>query len=267
MVPTYTYYGGDAGVGREIATIGGVALDLDATVHAVSVPILYQSPLELFGGHYAAGLILPYVDVETTGTLTIGELPPLKRRDTARGLGDIAVMPFIVGWVKGDWKYDARLVVYTPTGDYDKDSLANVGKNYWTVEPVFSLSYLGSKTGRQFTAFAGLDFNGTNSDTDYTTGTQFHLDVTLAQHFPLGKGLAGIGANAFYYEQLGGDSGSGAILGDFKGRTMGIGPTLSYVTKISDRTDLVTELKWLPELDVKHRLEGDYVWLKVVFLF
>jgi hypothetical protein len=30
---------------------------------------------------------------------------------------------------------------------------------------------------------------------------------------------------------------------------------------------MITELKWLPELDVKDRLEGDYVWLKVVFLF
>jgi len=45
-----------------------------------------------------------------------------------------------------------------------------------------------------------------------------------------------VGANFFYYQQVSGDSGSGAILGDFKGRTVGIGPVLSYITKAWGKT-------------------------------
>jgi len=29
----------------------------------------------------------------------------------------------------------------------------------------------------------------------------------------------------------------------------------------------VAELKWLTEVDTKKRLEGDYLWLKVVYKF
>jgi hypothetical protein len=30
---------------------------------------------------------------------------------------------------------------------------------------------------------------------------------------------------------------------------------------------LVTELGWLPELETKNRLKGDYIWLKIVYQF
>ena len=114
--------------------------------------------------------------------------------------------------------------------------------------------------------YTGVDFNTKNQDMDYTSGTSLHLDLTVAQHLPLGKGFIGIGANGFYYEQLSGDSGSDALLGDFKGRTMGVGPVLSYVRPMG-KTQLLAELKWLPELDVDKRMKGDFVWLKLGFLF
>ena len=78
--------------------------------------------------------------------------------------------------------------------------------------------------------------------TDYQSGTQFHLDFTAGEHLPLLGGIIGIGANVFYYQQISGDSGSGARLGDFKGRTVGIGPVLSCATKIWGK-DLVAEVK------------------------
>jgi hypothetical protein len=30
---------------------------------------------------------------------------------------------------------------------------------------------------------------------------------------------------------------------------------------------LVLELKWLAELETKNRLQGDYIWLKLVYSF
>ena len=111
-----------------------------------------------------------------------------------------------------------------------------------------------------------MDFNTKNTDTEYRSGTQFHLDFTVAEHLPLLGGVIGIGANGFYYQQITGDSGSGARLGDFKGRTLGIGPVLSYMTKIWNK-DLAAEVKWLPEIDVKKRLKGDSIWFKLGMVF
>ena len=265
-VPTFLNYQGDASANREIPVIGGVALNLDATVYAANLPLIYQTPLGFLGGHYAAGAVIPYVWVETTGRLTIGNQTG-QRRDTADGIGDIALLPFMLGWTNGDLKYDMRLFVYAPTGEYDEDDLANVGKNYWTFEPMVTLSYISSKIGLEVSAFAGVDFNTRNDATDYQTGDQFHIDVTVAEHLPLGElGVFGFGVNAFFYQQITGDSGSGAVLGDFEGRTVGVGPVISYITKLG-KTDLSAEVKWLPELDVQHRLKGDYVWFKLAVLF
>jgi hypothetical protein len=80
-------------------------------------------------------------------------------------------------------------------------------------------------------------------------------------------GFRGEGAEAFYFQQITGDSGPGAVLGDFKGRTAGLGPVAGYIHPLSKTESLVFELKWLPELDTKNRLDGDYIWLKMVYKF
>jgi hypothetical protein len=33
------------------------------------------------------------------------------------------------------------------------------------------------------------------------------------------------------------------------------------------KKDLVAEVKWLPEIEVKNRVKGDYVWFKLGMLF
>jgi hypothetical protein len=96
----------------------------------------------------------------------------------------------------------------------------------------------------------------------------FHIDATVAQHLPLAKaGVIGVGANGFYYQQISDDSGRlTEKLGGFKGRTVGVGPVVSYITKLGT-TDFVTEVKWLPELDVANRIKGDIVWFKLGLAF
>jgi hypothetical protein len=194
--------------------------------------------------------------------------PPVNIRDTANGIGDIMLMPFMLGWTNlmKDFKLDARLSIYAPTGDYEQGQIANVGKNYWTFEPGIMASWLSTKIGTEISLYTGVDFNTENEDANYTSGTTLHFDLTVAQHLPLWGGFVGVGANAFYYDQISGDSGSGARLGDFEGRTIGVGPVLSYVHHVG-KAELLAELKWLPELDTNNRLEGDIVWFKVGLLF
>jgi hypothetical protein len=181
-------------------------------------------------------------------------------------LGDIELLPVMLGWTNGDFKVGGNFGVYAPTGVYEKGRLANTGRNYWTFEPGLNFSWVSSKIGTEVTLFTGLDFNTKNTDTDYQSGTSYHLDGTIAQHLPLFGGFLGAGANGFYYQQISADSGSGATLGDFKGMTAGVGPLVNYVHKIG-KHDLFVEAKWLPELGTEKRTRGDFVWVKAGFAF
>ncbi|MEI7901944.1 MAG: transporter [bacterium] len=269
-VNQFVYYGGDVSGSTKIPIGRNIVSDVKATSYADIHALVYQSAYEILGGRYAAVAAIPFarLDIDVSGAITGPRGRTLKGgvSDRAEGLGDIYAAPFILVWKKGDITYDTRLGVYAPTGEYDKYQLANLGKNYWTLEPSVSMCYLGSKNGIEVSTFAGVDFNTENQDTDYQTGEQAHADMTVAQHLPLGKGFAGVGANGFYYQQINGDSGPGAKLGGFEGQTAGVGPVVSYITKIGDH-NLLFELKWLRELETENRLEGDYVWVKAAVSF
>jgi hypothetical protein len=182
-------------------------------------------------------------------------------------LGDIVVMPLMLNYrANPDFNVNFRIGAYAPTGRYEVGRLANTGKNFWTIEPTLGLMYFGQKNGIEASLFLGADYNWENPDTDYQSGTQVHVDGTLAQHFPVGNGLWGVGVNAFWYEQVSADSGSGARFGDFEARTAGLGPVISYATKIADN-DVIAELKWLHEMETRKRLQGDYLWFKLLVKF
>jgi hypothetical protein len=271
VVNYFTYYTGDAGGSRSLPLGGNLAANAKATAYVDTVAVIYETPVRLLGGNYAPGLAIPFGSMTVEGDITAagprGRERSGQARDTSSGLGDITLYPFMLGWTNGpDLKYDVRLGVYAPSGEYEKGALANLGKNFWTFEPALSISWLSSKIGTEVTLFAGMDFNTENTATDYETGIQLHLDGTVAQHLPLFGGFVGVGANGFYYQQITGDSGSGAVLGSFEGRTVGVGPVLSYMHKIGKST-LAAELKWLPELDVDHRMKGDWIWFKLAFIF
>jgi len=255
------FYQGSAGKGRPLELGGLVAINVSATIVGdISLP-LYQSPWELLGGKYATGIAIPYLWMDVKGSVQAG---PLSRNahDTASGISDVEFFPLMLVWNAGDLKWGTNFGIYAPTGGFTTGKLANTGKNYWTFEPGLNARYLGSTNGLELTGFAGFDVNTKNNATSYQSGSQFHLDVTAAQHLPLFGGLAGVGANLFYYQQISGDSGSGALLGSFAGMTVGMGPVLSFVYKLG-AVNLGAEAKWLPELDTTNRMKGNIAWLKL----
>jgi hypothetical protein len=65
----------------------------------------------------------------------------------------------------------------------------------------------------------GYNYNTENTDTDYQTGQEVHVDVMVNRF--LSETLA-IGIHGFYLQQVTGDSGDGAILGSFKGEAAGV---------------------------------------------
>ena len=213
---------------------------------------------------------IPWLSMEVSADVT-EDLPvgpqQLRLKDKETGLGDIILMPVMFNYkASKDLNANFRLSVYAPSGSYKKGRLANTGKNFWTFEPAAAVIYLGQKNGIEASAFLGVDFNTENDDTEYKSGKQAHFDATLAQHFSLWGGLAGAGATGYIYRQLNGDSGKGANLGNFKARAHGIGPVISYVSKVGGK-DVLAESKWLHEFDNRNRVEGDTIFFKMMAKF
>lgn len=265
----FTFYDGSAGASQDLEFGGRVVANVKGTIYADSSIFLYQPPWKLLGAQLGALVVVPYVwlDVKANATLSAtGVNLRREARGTDNGFGDVQIIPFMLGWKRGDLKWQTYFSVYAPTGDFEKGALANIGKNYWTFEPAAAVSFLSSTYGLEATLFTGFDFNTENGATDYQSGDQFHLDGTVAQHLPLLGGFVGAGANGFFYQQITGDGGSGARLGSFEGMTTGVGPVLSYVYQIGD-LDVAAEAKWLPEIATTNRLNGNIVWCKLAFSF
>ncbi len=95
--------------------------------------------------------------------------------------------------------------------------------------------------------------------TDYRTGTEFHVEFAAVQHFS--KNFA-IGVAGFHYQHVTGDSGAGAVLGDFKGRVTSLGPVATCNFNVG-KIPVSTQLVWMHDLDVKNRLKGDLTVLTI----
>lgn len=243
------------------------ASNVDVSSQAIALTMLYRPQIDLgTNWSYAFSATIPFVDMKVTADVT-GLENDFAKTDTAQGLGDIVLMPLMLNQnINDDLNINYRVALYAPTGNYEVGSLANTGKNFWTVEPTIAAVYLGQKNGIEASLFAGVDFNQENDDTDYKSGIQAHLEGTLAQHFPLWGGLASGGISGFYYNQITGDSGDGANFGDFKARSVGAGPVMSFVKKAGD-SDILAELKWLHEFSTAKRVQGDTIFLKVMAKF
>ena len=241
------------------------ALGLEVDMDAMILGGFYTFEEQVLGAHYSIGAMLPYIWMSAEGSIetVTGER---RVRDSEQGFGDLTLIPAMLAWKDGSWQYDLGLMLYAPTGEYEAGRLANPGLNYWGINPVGGVAYNNPETGFNAALHGGFMFNTENPDTDYESGTLMHLDASVQQLLPAGKGFLSLGLVGFWLEQVSADSGQRPILGDFKGRTAGIGPVVGYLLPMGEE-NLVAELNWLPELETKNRVEGDYVWLKLVYQF
>ena len=139
----------------------------------------------------------------------------------------------------------------------------NLGLNYYSFETDLAVTYFNQDNGRDLSILLGYIYNTENEDTDYHSGQEIHLDYMLNQW--VSESVA-IGIHGFFYRQITGDSGSGAILGDFKGRLSGIGPALFWQKKMMG-LDIMTGFRWLHEFSGKNRFEGDHFCFTVSTFF
>ncbi len=241
---------------------GNLVGNVNARSNVLGLTVLWSPRLDhgIEKLHWSVTATIPILNMDLSGNIA-----HIHRRNDRTALGDIVFSPLMVNYdASKDLNINFRLNFYAPTGSYEVGRIVNNGKNFWTAEPILGFMYLGQTNGIEASLFLGADFNWENPDTNYQSGTQVHLDGTLAQHFPFMGGLAGAGVGAYWYDQVTGDSGRGANLGDFKAEAAGVGPVLSWADKTGA---YVGEIKYIMDFHNEKRLSGDTVWLKLVAKF
>lgn len=120
------------------------------------------------------------------------------KSDGVTDFGDPALAASI-GWKHRDGELFRAWSLYTslfiPVGSYELGRIANIGANRWGLD-LGTASTMGNfKKGREFSGVLGVTLNGENPDTDYSSGTELHLELTYKQHLPMGlsAGIEGQG--------------------------------------------------------------------------
>jgi hypothetical protein len=163
----------------------------------------------------------------------------------------------------GNFHFKLAETIIAPTGQYSVNKVVNLGRNYWSFDTIAATTWFDPDKGLAFSIQPGLMINTKNSDTDYRTGTEFHLDLTLNQF--LSEGLA-VGIRGYWYQQISGDSGAGALLGDYKGESLSAGPGFVWIPKFG-AGKLTVLGKWLHDFSATNRFESDYLTLTASWKF
>ncbi len=243
--------------GRQTFGLTAFALyEYVAASYAFSQPIL-GGRLQLAAAAPVVGTTNVTISLETRrfGTFSSGA------SDT--GFGDMLLTPFAFYWTFGEFNVKLAQWVVAPTGRYNVNSPINVGRNYWAFDTQLGITWFHKATGTELTVLPGLMLNTTNQATDYKSGNEFHLDF-MANQF-LAPNFA-IGLQGYWYKQIDGDSGSGAVLGPFMGESFGLGPAILWMPEaLNGRAAIV--LKWLHDISNTNRLNGDWGQVAISYRF
>ena len=240
-------------------------LNLDADAELTAPLLLWVASEKVLGGNVGLGALLPYgrkavdVDIDALATLT---LPLLNRTleanrrfhfdQSTTDIGDPALNA-LIGWHEGNWHWNLNTLLNVPIGPWSNSSITNLSLHRWALDATAAVTWLDPKIGWELSSAAGFTFNGENPDTDYTTGTEFHVEWALVKHFS--KTFA-LGFAGYHYDQITGDSGAGARLGDFEGRVIAVGPVMTYAFNLG-KIPVSTQWSYFHEFDVENRAEGD----------
>lgn len=115
----------------------------------------------------------------------------------------------------------------------------------------------------EFSISPGIIFTTENNATHYKSGTEVYVDFAVNQFV---SDNVALGMKGYYLKQITGDSGKGALLGDFKGEAFSLGPGFVWVPKSGGGR--VTILgNWLHDFYADNRFETDTVTFTAAWTF
>lgn len=240
---------------------GAVAVGVTARADALVQGITYTFAQPVLGGQ-AAFTVLGApgnVGVGVGATLTgpLGNMVSGVRTDNRTTFADV----FYQGTLKWNQGVHNEMVYVTgniPSGTYDSSRLANLSLGFVAVDAGAGYTYFDPKAGNEFSVVAGLTYSAPNRDLQYQNGIDFHLDWAASKF--LTKTFQ-VGLVGYYFQQITDDHGPGAVLGGFRGMTVGIGPQVGFLfPNLFEGYQGYLNLKGYKDLATENRPSGWSTW-------
>lgn len=262
-LPVVLYHGvSDASADKNLPIGGRIAAGVSGRADLLFAFPTYAFAEPVLGGQLSIAVgwapARMRVSAEVTLTGPRGNVIERDVSDTTTGSSDLYPQAAL-RWNFGNDNVMAYLSAGVPVGTYEVGGLANIGLNHWSVDAGGAYTYFNQKTGREASVAAGLTYNFENTDTQYQNGIDFHLDWGASQFL---SEHVHVGLVGYWYQQLTGDRGAGATLGDFKSRVAAIGPQAGYFFKVGEQ-DWYLNLKGYWEFAAQNRPSGWNVWLSL----
>ncbi|WP_149137762.1 SphA family protein [Cupriavidus campinensis] len=251
------YMDGSISGGRQVPIGGRTTLGIDAKIAFTLATLMKVWDTGPGAWNLASSFTLPYVwtSVHANAGVTAGGASFSRgTSDRASNLYDIYFSPIIAGYHFSQTSHMAlSFNVWAPTGQYDKNALANPSLNNWTFVPQAAFTHVMPQYGLEFNAVAAFQFYTRNSATDYQNAPLFTLDVMGLKKF----GAWGTGIVMGTVQQLGNDTGPTADrLNGFRGHDFTIGPIVTYDTTLGGKAPLSFSVRWVPTVTSKNRLDS-----------
>lgn len=249
-----TYY--DASIGAAttvpIANLLVTNFDIKASFTPVSLLYIWNTPTKTW--NFASAVGFPIAWLKCTANVSLGPLS-VRKTDTNSGLFDLVFTPVVASHHFSQTDHLAfSFTFWAPTGSYDTSRLANLSLNNWTFIPGVAYTKIIPQDNIELSGIWQMEFYTENPATHYQNGILSDLEVLAIKRFKSGFG---IGFVESWIQQVNDDSGTTADkLNGFLGRVFGIGPIVTYSTKIG-KSDLNFNARWVHDFDASKRFEGD----------
>lgn len=218
---------------------------------AVATRFVWSTPTTIAGGNVVLHAIVPLVKLDVA-------VPGASQSKT--GLGDITFGPAVAFHHSPRLHTVVGFDLVAPTGSYRQGDLANIGRNYWSVQPIYTMSYI-DPAGFNGDFKLTFNFNRRNTATDYRSGSEVYLDYSAG--WGLGNGWV-LGVGGYAMRQLTDDKVAGvSVPGGNKGSAFAIGPSLKY----DNGKGWFITAKLQQEMSVRNRPEGSALWIKTIIPF
>lgn len=190
-----------------------------------------------------------------------GQPVGVSRSDAASLVAD-PVLTAVLGWNLGENTHLQVAGTFNiPVGEYREGELANLSFHRFAADFSVAATWHDPEAGWDVSGKVGVTFNGRNDVTDYESGTDLHLEASVQR---MVSDDFSIGVQAYHFQQITGDSGSGARLGPFKGRATGLGVTAAYDFEVGE-APVTLRGRVFTEFNVENRLEGTAAMLSLSF--
>jgi hypothetical protein len=265
------YFKGDI---NQVAIAGNLYASAHQDVWVDMVKAIYLAPGGILGGRLGVVATVPIViNAKVSGE----PVPPFlgEKSGSRSGFSDASLTSFL-NWGSGYNHLSAGMTVYIPVGSYEAGRIINLGRNYWSFDPIVTYSWLHEKRGHEVSVTTGVMFNTTNGATNYSSGTEWHLDFMASQHFS--KRFA-LGLEGSVLRGITDDSGpvldnANAILpalgkqplDGFRAKYFGLGPAVLVSPKVGGK-DINLIAKYLFDVTHENRFNSDYLMVSLAFKF